>query len=79
MNQIYRQYFEFGDTPARATIFVTSLPHDARVEFTGVAVRGLSQRRAVRPKNMKPSPTASPCVFAGDGSSVRPKAASFPA
>ena len=66
MNQIYRRYFEFGNTPARATIFVTSLPHDARIEFTGVAVRGLSQRRAVRPKNMKPSPTASPCVFAGD-------------
>ena len=66
MNQIYRQYFEFGNTPARATIFVTSLPHDARIEFTGVALRDLSRRRAVRPKNMKPSPTASPCVFAGD-------------
>ena len=66
MNQIYRRYFEFGNTPARATIFVTSLPHDARIEFTGVAVRDLSRRRAVRPKNMKPSPTASPCVFAGD-------------
>ena len=24
------------------------------------------QRKAVRPKNMPPSPTASPCVFAGD-------------
>jgi enamine deaminase RidA (YjgF/YER057c/UK114 family) len=29
-------------------------------------VRDLQQRRAVRPKNMPPSPTASPCVFAGD-------------
>ena len=26
----------------------------------------LAKRRAVRPKNMEPSPTASPCVFAGD-------------
>jgi enamine deaminase RidA (YjgF/YER057c/UK114 family) len=26
----------------------------------------LKQRRAIRPKNMPPSPTASPCVFAGD-------------
>src|SRR5205085_6604112 len=34
--------------------------------FSGVAVRDLSQRRAVRPKNMGPSSTASPCVFAGD-------------
>ena len=31
-----------------------------------VAVRDLTQRHAVRPKNMPPSPTASPCVFAGD-------------
>jgi len=31
-----------------------------------VAVRDLTQRRAIRPKNMPPSPTASPCVFAGD-------------
>jgi enamine deaminase RidA (YjgF/YER057c/UK114 family) len=29
-------------------------------------VKDLAQRRAVRPKNMRPSATASPCVFAGD-------------
>jgi len=34
--------------------------------FTGVAVADLSKRVAVRPKNMRPSATASPCVFAGD-------------
>ncbi len=66
MNQLYARRFEFGNTPARATIRVMSLPEGAQIEFTGVAVRDLSQRRAVRPKNMKPSPTASPCVFAGD-------------
>jgi 2-iminobutanoate/2-iminopropanoate deaminase len=66
MNRIYAKHFEFGNTPARATIQVNSLPHGANIEFTGVAVRDLSQRRAVRPRNMAPSPTASPCVFAGD-------------
>jgi len=66
MNQVYAKYFEFGNTPARATINVNALPGDARVEFTGIAVRDLSQRRALRPKNMPASPTASPCVLAGD-------------
>ena len=66
MNERYARRFEFGNTPARATIQVTSLPGGAHIEYTGVAVRDLQQRRAVRPKNMPPSPTASPCVFAGD-------------
>jgi enamine deaminase RidA (YjgF/YER057c/UK114 family) len=66
MNAHYAQRFEFGNTPARATIEVSSLPQGAHIEYTGVAVRDLAQRRAVRPKNMPPSPTASPCVFAGD-------------
>jgi len=66
MNQHYASRFEFGNTPARATIEVTSLPGGAQIEYTGVAVRDLKERRAVRPRNMPPSPTASPCVFAGD-------------
>ena len=66
MNEHYAHRFEFGNTPARATIEVASLPTGAQIEFTGVAVRDLAKRRAVRPKNMSPSPTASPCVFAGD-------------
>jgi len=66
MNQRYARRFEFGNTPARATIEVTSLPGGAHIEYTGVAVRDITQRKAVRPKNMPPSPTASPCVFAGD-------------
>lgn len=66
MNQHYAQRFEFGNTPARATIDVSSLPGGAHIEYTGVAVRDLKQRKAVRPKNMPPSPTASPCVFAGE-------------
>ena len=66
MNTIYAKHFEFGNTPARATIRVTSLPGGNTIEFTGVAVGDLSKRRAVRPKNMRPSATASPCVFADD-------------
>jgi 2-iminobutanoate/2-iminopropanoate deaminase len=66
MNQHYAQRFEFGNTPARATIEVSSLPSGVHIEYTGVGVRDLKERRAIRPKNMPPSPTASPCVFAGD-------------
>jgi len=66
MNQIYAKRFEFGDTPARATIQVAGLPSGANIEFTGVAILNPAKRKAVRPKNMEPSATASPCVFAGD-------------
>lgn len=66
MNEHYARRFEFGNTPARATIEVLSLPDGAHIEYTGVAVRDLAKRKAVRPKNMPPSPTASPCVFAGE-------------
>jgi reactive intermediate/imine deaminase len=66
MNEHYARRFEFGNTPARATIEVSALPEGAHIAYTGVAVRDLSLRRAIRPKNMAPSPTASPCVFAGD-------------
>lgn len=66
MNERYAKRFEFGNTPGRATIEVSSLPGGAHIEYTGVAVRELQQRKAIRPKNMSPSPTASPCVFAGD-------------
>jgi len=66
MNRIYASHFEFGNTPGRATIEVSFLPLGANIEFTGVAIGDLAKRRAVRPKNMPPSPTASPCVFADD-------------
>ncbi|HXB73422.1 MAG TPA: RidA family protein [Candidatus Acidoferrales bacterium] len=66
MNHAYAKRFEFGNTPARATLQVAGLPSGANIGFTGVAVMDLAKRRAVRPKNMDPSPTASPCVFAAD-------------
>jgi 2-iminobutanoate/2-iminopropanoate deaminase len=55
MNKIYAKQFEFGNTPGRATIRVASLPNEANIEFTGVAIRDLAKRVAVRPKNMAPS------------------------
>jgi enamine deaminase RidA (YjgF/YER057c/UK114 family) len=66
MNHEYAKRFEFGNTPARATIEVSGLPQGAHIAYTGVAVRDLARRHAIRPKNMPPSPTASPCVFAGE-------------
>ena len=66
MNEHYARRFEFGNTPGRATIEVSSLPEGAHIAYTGVAVRDVSLRQAIRPKNMPPSPTASPCVFAGE-------------
>ncbi|HXM14539.1 MAG TPA: RidA family protein [Candidatus Eremiobacteraceae bacterium] len=66
MNKLYAARFEFGNTPGRATIEATSLPEGAHIAYTGIAVRDISQRQSIRPKNMPPSPTASPCVFAGD-------------
>ncbi|MCP5113928.1 MAG: RidA family protein, partial [bacterium] len=43
MNRVYASHFEFGNTPARATIRMAGLPGESRFELTGVAVRHLSQ------------------------------------
>ena len=45
MNERYARRFEFGNTPARATIEVSSLPGGAHIEYTGVAVRDLAKAR----------------------------------
>jgi reactive intermediate/imine deaminase len=66
MNKIYASHFEMGNTPARATFRVTSLPHNTTIAYTGVAIADLSKRHTVRPKNMRPSATASPCMLADD-------------
>lgn len=78
MNQVYARHFPFGDTPARATIRVAHLPNGAGIAFTGVAAMDLASRRSVRPKNMPPSPTASPCVFVGDTLYCSAKSAFIP-
>jgi enamine deaminase RidA (YjgF/YER057c/UK114 family) len=78
MNRAYAKHFKFGDTPARATIHVSRLPKGAHLTFTGVAAMDLAARRSVRPKNMPPSPTASPCVFVGDTFYCSAKSAFIP-
>ena len=66
LNEVYAPYFDAGNAPARASMLVDSLPPGMSVELTGVAVRDLSTRRVVRPRNMAPSRTSSPAVWAGD-------------
>jgi enamine deaminase RidA (YjgF/YER057c/UK114 family) len=78
LDRVYAKYFQFGDTPARATIEAAHLPFGANISFTGVAVLDLASRRSVRPKNMAPSATASPCVFAGDTLYCSAKSAFIP-
>jgi enamine deaminase RidA (YjgF/YER057c/UK114 family) len=78
MNRVYAKHFKFGDTPARATIHVNRLPNGANLTFTGVAAMDLATRRSVRPKNMPPSPTASPCVFVADTLYCSAKSAFIP-
>ena len=66
MGKVYRTYFEFGNTPGRGTIQVVGLPNNERIVFACIAGADLSKRKAVRPRNMPPSPTASPGVLYGD-------------
>jgi len=66
MNKVYAGTFEFGNTPGRGTIEVAALPAGARIVFTAIAGADLSQRKSIRPRNMPPSPTASPGVIYRD-------------
>ncbi len=66
MGAVYKTYFEFGNTPGRGTIQVAGLPRGEHVVFTCIAGADLSKRKAVRPRNMPPSATASPGVLYGD-------------
>jgi reactive intermediate/imine deaminase len=66
MGKVYASYFEFGNTPGRETIQVVGLPKGERIVFTCIAGSDLSKRKAVRPRNMPPSKTASPGILYGD-------------
>ena len=66
MNERYARRFEFGNTPARETIQVFESFQGERIRIHGSRRARSRSRKAVRPKNMPPSPTASTCVFAGD-------------
>ena len=66
MNEVYARHWTFGTAPGRGTIYVVSLPHNAQIEYTGVAVRDLAKRVVIYPKNFGTSATASPCVLGGE-------------
>ena len=66
MNKVYASYFEFGNTPGRGTMELVALPAGARIVFTAIAGADLTQRKSIRPRNMPPSPTASPGIVYRD-------------
>jgi enamine deaminase RidA (YjgF/YER057c/UK114 family) len=66
MGKVYSRYFEFGNTPGRGTIQVMGLPKGEHIVFSCIAGSDLSKRKAVRPRNMPPSKTASPGILYGD-------------
>src|SRR5271156_920265 len=66
MGKVYASYFEFGNTPGRGTIQVMGLPKGEHIVFSCIAGSDLSKRKAVRPRNMPPSKTASPGILYGD-------------
>lgn len=66
MNSVYKTYFEFGNTPGRGTIQVMALPQGRHIVFSCIAGANLKKRKAIRPINMPPSPTASPGILYGN-------------
>ncbi|MFC1528335.1 RidA family protein [Candidatus Latescibacterota bacterium] len=70
-NKVYSEFFDYGDEPARATVFVDWIPGGSHIEITCIATTDLSKRKVVRPASMKYGPegmafTASPAVWADD-------------
>ena len=66
MGKVYKTFFEFGNTPGRGTIEVAGLPAGSHINFSCIAGADLSKRKAIRPRNMPPSPTASPGILYGN-------------
>ena len=69
VNKVYSEFFEFGNEPARATVFVDRIPGGSHIEVTCIATMDLASRKVVRPPAMKygpeeMAPTASPGVWA---------------
>lgn len=70
-NKVYSEFFEYGDEPARVTVFCEGIPGGNHVEVTCIATTDLKDREVVRPASMKYGPdetamTASPGVWAGN-------------
>jgi 2-iminobutanoate/2-iminopropanoate deaminase len=79
MNKTYATYFELGNAPGRGTFTVVDLPNHSHIVFTCIAGADLSKRKAIRPKNERPSATASPGVLYGNTLYLSAKDAYVPA
>ncbi len=79
MNRTYATYFELGNAPGRGTFTVMKLSNPSHIVFSCIAGADLSKRKVVRPKNERPSPTASPGVLYGDTLYLSAKDAYVPA
>ncbi len=70
-NKVYNEFFENGNEPACATVFVDFIPAGMPVEITCIATTDLASRKVVRPSSLKDlsfegAIAASPAVWAGD-------------
>ena len=70
-NKVYNEYFDDGNEPACATVFVDWIPGGSHVEVTCFATTDLPGRKVVRPESVRIGPsegavTASPAVWAGN-------------
>jgi 2-iminobutanoate/2-iminopropanoate deaminase len=70
-NRVYNEFFEDGNEPACATVFVNWIPGGSHVEVTCIATTDLNSRKVVRPPNLRDGTsagavTASPAVWAGN-------------
>lgn len=79
MNQVYKTFFEFGNTPGRGTFQVAGLPGGSHIAFSCIAGADLAKRQAIRPRNEPPSATASPGILYGDTLYLSAKDAYVPA
>lgn len=69
-NKVYREFFQEGNEPACATVFVDWIPGGSHVEVTCIATTDLAGRKVVRPDgwkglSMEGAVAASPAVWAG--------------
>ena len=71
VNKVYSEFVDFGNEPARLTVFIDTFPDNTHVKIGCIATTDLSGRKVVRPANMTYGPdemtvTASPAVWAGN-------------
>jgi enamine deaminase RidA (YjgF/YER057c/UK114 family) len=70
-NKVYNEFFEDGNEPACATVFVDWIPGGSHVEITCIATTDLAGRKVVRPPGLRNGSSegavaASPAVWAGN-------------